>query len=207
MRCGWCVKLVSVPPSQRLVDIEHVRSAAASTAMDSCACFLVPTNRMRLAVGGDVADEVVRVVDLADGLLKVDDVDAVTLGEDVRRHLGVPSSGLMSEMDACFEQLLHGYDWHKFCLLNVFPPPASFRAFTLFLRKHAPHDPPTCVLPKNYSTKRSFKAIFFCPKSRVFKTFSYLFSSCAASSAAQSARYRASTGSSAERSTKSAASS
>ena len=32
--------------------------------------------------------------------------DTVALGEDVLAHLGVPSSGGMSEMDACFKQLL-----------------------------------------------------------------------------------------------------
>src|SRR6202035_2485450 len=42
------------------------------------------------------------------GLLQVDDVDPVALSEDVLLHLGIPALGLMPEVDARFEQLLHG---------------------------------------------------------------------------------------------------
>ena len=41
-------------------------------------------------------------------LLQVDDVDAVALAEDVVLHLRVPALGLVPEVDAGFEQLLHG---------------------------------------------------------------------------------------------------
>ena len=37
------------------------------------------------------------------GLLQIDDVDAVSLGEDVRSHLGVPTSCLVTEMDTCLQ--------------------------------------------------------------------------------------------------------
>ena len=37
-----------------------------------------------------------------------DDVDTVSLGVDVLLHFRVPSSGVVSEMDACFKQLLDG---------------------------------------------------------------------------------------------------
>jgi hypothetical protein len=41
------------------------------------------------------------------GLFEIDDVDPVADAENVRRHLGVPPSGMMAEMNAGFEQLAH----------------------------------------------------------------------------------------------------
>ena len=49
---------------------------------------------------------------LADRLLKVDNVDAVALREDVRSHFRVPASGLMTEVYAGFEELFHRYNAH-----------------------------------------------------------------------------------------------
>ena len=40
-------------------------------------------------------------------LLQVDDVDAAALAEDERLHLGVPAPGLVAEVDAGLQQLLH----------------------------------------------------------------------------------------------------
>jgi hypothetical protein len=40
-------------------------------------------------------------------LLEIDDVDAVPLDEDELLHLGIPAAGLVPEVDARFEQLLH----------------------------------------------------------------------------------------------------
>ena len=71
-----------------------------------------------LAVGRQLADEVVSLFELLDGLLQVDDVDAVALGVDVGGHFGVPAAGLVAEVDAGFQQLLHRYDCHflfSFC--------------------------------------------------------------------------------------------
>ena len=39
--------------------------------------------------------------------LKIYNIDPVALGKNIRGHLGIPSAGLMSEMDACFQQALH----------------------------------------------------------------------------------------------------
>ena len=36
-------------------------------------------------------------------------MDAVAFGEDVRLHLRIPALGLVSEVDACFEQRLQRY--------------------------------------------------------------------------------------------------
>jgi hypothetical protein len=54
-----------------------------------------------------VAHEVNRVVESRDGLLQVDDVDSVPLGEDELAHLRVPAAGLVAEMDAGLQQLFH----------------------------------------------------------------------------------------------------
>ena len=44
MRLRMVWKLVSVPPSQRMLT-QGIEARAASVAMISCACFLVPTKR------------------------------------------------------------------------------------------------------------------------------------------------------------------
>src|SRR6266536_1551092 len=54
----------------------------------------------RAAVRDRLPDELVRLVDVGQRLLQVDDVDAVALGEDEPLHLRVPAAGLMSEVDA-----------------------------------------------------------------------------------------------------------
>src|SRR5690606_22890172 len=51
-------------------------------------------------------------IDVGQRLLQIDDVDAVAVGEDEPLHLRVPATGLVPEMRAAVEQLLHGYDSH-----------------------------------------------------------------------------------------------
>ena len=73
-----------------------------------------------LALGGQIPHKVVGLLQLAHGFLQVDDVDAVALGEDIGGHLGVPAAGLVSEVDASFQQLLHRY----YCHVTI--PPGFF---------------------------------------------------------------------------------
>jgi hypothetical protein len=47
-----------------------------------------------------------------EGLVEVDDVDAGAFTEDEPLHLWIPSPGLMPEMDARLQQLLHRDDGH-----------------------------------------------------------------------------------------------
>jgi hypothetical protein len=56
-------------------------------------------------VGGEVAHERVGLAELLEGLLQVDDVDAVALAEDVLLHLRVPALGLVAEVDPGLQQL------------------------------------------------------------------------------------------------------
>ncbi len=58
--------------------------------------------------GREVRDELGGLLEHLQGLLQVDDVNAVALAEDVLLHLGVPALGLMPEVNSRFEQLLHG---------------------------------------------------------------------------------------------------
>ena len=74
--------------------------------MVSCACFLQPTKSTLLAAGGDFAEEILRDLELLDGLLEVNDVDAVARFEDEGLHLGVPTLGAVTEMDARVQQFL-----------------------------------------------------------------------------------------------------
>ena len=76
--------------------------------------LLRPHEQDRLAAACRLADELERVVEARYGLGQVDDVDPVALGEDVLAHLGIPAAGLVSEVDARLEQLLHARDSHGF---------------------------------------------------------------------------------------------
>ena len=97
-----------------------------------------------LAVHREIADEVVRLLELLDGLLQVDDVDAVSFREDVLRHLRVPSSGLVAEVDARLQKLLHRYYCHFENTSLVFPPPGLIFSEKDRLRGTVPRAP-TCV--------------------------------------------------------------
>ena len=82
------------------------RSAASLIA--SRACFFVPTNR-RSRPAGQLAGELLRVVQQPLGLLQVDDVDAAALAEDEAAHLGVPAARLVAEVNPGLQQLLDAY--------------------------------------------------------------------------------------------------
>ena len=74
------------------------------------------------AVGRQIAHEHIRFLQLADRFLQVDDINAVALRKNIRGHFGVPAAGLVSEVDAGLQQLLHGYDCHNAKSSLVFPP-------------------------------------------------------------------------------------
>ena len=50
--------------------------------------------------------------------LKVDDINAVALSEDVFLHLGIPALGLVAEVDTSLQKLLHG-DGNQTDLLDL----------------------------------------------------------------------------------------
>ena len=95
-----------------------VHTTTLSLNLYSVLCLLLGTNEQNgAALCGDLGYCLVSLVNLYNGLLQVDDVDTVSLGEDVRSHLRVPSSGLMSKMNTSFKQLLHRNNAHVFTLL------------------------------------------------------------------------------------------
>ena len=59
------------------------------------------------ARGRDVADGLQRLIEHRHRLGQVDDVDAVPLAEQIRRHLRIPTMGLVAEMNAGFQKLAH----------------------------------------------------------------------------------------------------
>ena len=63
---------------------------------------------MILALGGQVLHKLRRLFEHLQRLLQIDNVDTVALTEDVLLHPRVPALGLVPEVNARFEQLLHG---------------------------------------------------------------------------------------------------
>src|SRR5581483_4125665 len=61
-----------------------------------------------LALGRQVLHELGGFLEHLQRLLQVNDVNTVALSEDVLLHLGIPALGLVPEVDARFEQFLHG---------------------------------------------------------------------------------------------------
>ncbi len=111
-------KFVSVPPSQRLLT-KGMPQRPASDSMVSCACFLVPTNRMVPPWLTSVSDPLARLFKAADRLLQVDDVDAVTLGEYEGLHARVPAPCLVTEVRACLEQGFHAYSRRHYIVVPL----------------------------------------------------------------------------------------
>ena len=61
------------------------------------------------SVGGKA---MIRFLDFFNGFLKVDDVDSVSFGEDIRSHFRVPAAGLVTKVYTSFKQLFHRYYGH-----------------------------------------------------------------------------------------------
>src|SRR5262249_10834226 len=105
-----------------LVDVEHP-AAVGLLEHGLLGLLLGPDEEHRAATRGQVTHEPVRLAELLERFLKVDDVNAVALAEDVLLHLRVPALGLMAEVHSGLEQLLHRQGSHgsSFGL----PPPRS----------------------------------------------------------------------------------
>src|SRR6185436_3970615 len=108
-----------------LVHVEH--PAAGGLVGDGLLRLLLRADEQDRPPGGrQVAREPLRVPELLEGLLQVDDVDAVPLPEDVLRHLRVPALGLVAEVDPGLEEFLHGDLCHR-GIPPVGLPPRSLR--------------------------------------------------------------------------------
>ena len=92
-----------------LVDVGHV--AGQGVGLDGVGGLLLgPDEEQVPALGGHVPDELVRDPHPVERLLEIDDVDPLALPVQEALHLGVPAPGLVSEVDTCVQQLLHGDD-------------------------------------------------------------------------------------------------
>ena len=112
---------------------------------------LVTDGLLSLLLGADEQDVaalscnflhvVVSLVQLLHGLLQVNDIDTIALGEDVLSHLGVPAAGLVTEVHTCLEKLLHRNDCH-----NKIPPDIVLPPHTVICTVH--RVPADCPQPK-----------------------------------------------------------
>src|SRR5207247_323095 len=89
-----------------LVDVE---AATASGLLQHgvLGLLLGADEQQAAAAGGQLAYEGVRLAELLQGLLQIDDVDPVALAEDVLLHLRIPSLRLVAEVHPGLEQFLH----------------------------------------------------------------------------------------------------
>src|SRR5262249_25193075 len=110
------------PAEPALVHVEH---AAAARLLEHrlLGLLLGPHEENGAAARGQVTHEAVGLAELLEGFLKIDDVNAVALAEDVFLHLRVPALGLMAEVHSRLEQLLHRQGSHGSSL--GLPPPRS----------------------------------------------------------------------------------
>ena len=95
-----------------LVDVGHA-ALLGEAAHRVLGLLLGADEHQHAAPGDQVTNEAVGLVDTRQRLLEVDDVDAVALAEDEAAHLRVPTSGLVTEVHASFEQLAHRDDSHR----------------------------------------------------------------------------------------------
>ena len=94
-----------------MVHIRHVH--ASSLLSDSFLGLLLGAHEQDItAVCDGRLHSLKSLVDKFEGLLQVNNVDAVALGEDETLHLGVPATGLVAEVNAGIQHLTHSYDGH-----------------------------------------------------------------------------------------------
>ena len=109
MRSEIVRQFVSRPPSQRFVTY-GIPTRVACSRDGVLRLLLRADEEDRPAALGDVARELVRLLEELLGLREIDDVDAAALAEDVAAHLGIPATRLVAEVDAGLQQLSHRDD-------------------------------------------------------------------------------------------------
>ena len=88
--------------------IDIVHAAAQRFLLDRVHRLLFGADEQDiLPVLCQLADEHIRLFHFLYGLLQVDDIDTVALGKNILGHFGIPAPGLVPEMDARFQKLLH----------------------------------------------------------------------------------------------------
>ena len=101
--------------------VHVVHAATLSFRLDGFLSLLFGADKQDgLALSSDVTYECVCDFGLSNRLLKVDDVNIVTLCVDILFHFGVPSSCLVTEVYTAFKKLFHRYNCHFSFLLKLF---------------------------------------------------------------------------------------
>ena len=116
-----------------MVHVGHVH--AGCLLSDNFLSLLLGTHEQDVATVCDGRlNSLVCLVDEGEGLLQVDDVDAVALGQDETLHLGVPTAGLVTEVNAGVQHFTHSYDGHVVSFFVPRGPPirASPRAHSSY---------------------------------------------------------------------------
>ena len=100
-----------------LVDIRH--AALLGVAAHRILCLLLRADEQDgAALGRKFPNEVVGDLRALQRLLEIDDVDTVSLAEDEALHLGIPTAGLVPEMNSGFQHLARRDDSHGEPLLS-----------------------------------------------------------------------------------------
>ena len=100
-----------------LVDVGH--AALLGVGLDGVLGLTLGSDEEDVAtVCREVTDVGVGVFETVERLVEVNDVDAVALAVDESLHLRVPTTGLVSEVDARVKQLLHRDNCHGYTFLR-----------------------------------------------------------------------------------------
>ncbi|OPZ83760.1 MAG: hypothetical protein BWY75_02930 [bacterium ADurb.Bin425] len=93
-------------------------TAALRFFFDDFGCLFLSADKNNVFLfRSGFSDEFTGPVESAGGLFQVNDVNAVTLPVDVRSHLGIPATGLVTEVHARFQKLSHRCYWQGLILL------------------------------------------------------------------------------------------
>lgn len=112
------LKVGQHPTQPALVDEKHVGSLSFFFE-DFCRLPLGADEQDGFSACNKIADESIGVLHSRNSLLKVDNIDAAAFTEQKLLHLGIPAVGLMTEMNACFQQLLDRHHSHAFTSLRA----------------------------------------------------------------------------------------
>jgi len=89
-----------------LIDVVH--AAAFGFFGYRLLSLLLSTDKENSAtIGGKLLNELVGLIEACDRLLQVNDMDAIAIHKDEWLHFGVPATGLVPEVYAGLQQLLH----------------------------------------------------------------------------------------------------
>ena len=116
--------------------IHHIRHVRADRGFFDflLRLFLGADEQHGAAAGDGIMEKSAGDFDLGEGLVEVDDVNAVAGGENELLHLGVPPLGLVTEMNPGFQQFCDCYACQ--CILHCFIP----RRHNVFLTRDIPSD-------------------------------------------------------------------